>query len=179
MKSALAAALALSLGLQPAARAELSGRDLEYQVKAALLLNFAKFVDWPPPSTPYFIVGVLGGDPFNFSLDQVMREKAVNGRPIMIRRVTQTEDATFCDLLFVSASERKRVAQVLAAVAHRPVLTVSDLSGFTAGGGIIQFYEEDGRIRFEVNLEAAQHAGLRIHAQLLRLAKITDKRRPG
>jgi hypothetical protein len=177
VKAALAAALAFSLAFQPATRAELSGRDLQYQVKAALLLNFAKFVEWPPPTTPYFIVGVIGFDPFNFSLDRVMDGKAVNGRPIMVRRLTQPGDATYCDLVFVSASERKRLPQILGAVAHRPVLTVSDLSGFTAGGGTIQFYEEEGRIRFEVNLEAAQRAGLRIQAQLLRLAKITDKRR--
>ena len=147
----------------------------EYQVKAAFLFNFAKFVEWPTeafsdPDAP-LVITVFGEDPFNGSLEAV-RGKLVNNRKLTIRRVKEIQDIGKSNVLFVSPSARKELARILEALQGQNVLTVGEDGVFTQCGGIINFVKEDNRVRFEVNVTAAERAGLKISSRLLALARI-------
>jgi hypothetical protein len=147
----------------------------EYQLKAVFLFNFAKFVEWPPrsfadPHDP-FTICVLGENPFGSALDDAVRGKTVANRPIAIRLVANGQQARTCQILFVSASERKRVNAILEALRNCCVLTVGDTEDFTENGGIVQFRMKDARVRIEIDAEAAERAGLRISSKLLSLAE--------
>ena len=147
----------------------------EYQLKAVFLFNFAKFVEWPPqafasPRDP-FAICVLGDSPFGAALDDAVRGKTVEARPIAIRLVSSGEQARTCQILFVSASERKNMRGLLEALRSRCVLTVGDTEDFTANGGIVRFKMKDGRVRIEIDADAAGRANLRISSRLLSLAE--------
>ena len=147
----------------------------EYQVKAAFLFNFAKFVEWPTeafsnPNAP-LVITVFGEDPFNGSLEAV-KGKLVNNRKLTIRRVKDIQDIGKTNVLFVSPSAKKELARILEAQQGQSVLTVGEDGVFTQCGGIINFVKEDNRVRFEVNVSAAERAGLKISSRLLALARI-------
>jgi hypothetical protein len=167
--AALALAAALLLGL-PA----LAQRPSEYQVKAAYLYGFGRFVEWPANAPvardASFVVCVLGDDPFGMLLDQAAEGGLVKNKPVTVRRISRPEEGGDCDTLFVSASERPRLARILAVLGRQPVLTVGDSPEFTQRGGMIGFSMEGSRVRFTVNLPAAQDAGLMLQSELLRVA---------
>jgi len=146
----------------------------EYQVKAAFLYNFAKFVDWPPqafktPEEP-FVICILGQDPFGRALDVVVSGKNVGGRPGAVRRASDAHQAVGCQILFVSSSERKQVLSILAAARQPGVLTVGEVGNPTAQGVAIAFILTGGRVRFQVNLACAEEEKLRFSSKLLSLA---------
>jgi hypothetical protein len=146
----------------------------EYQVKSALLLNFVRYSDWPAtafanPSSPY-IVGVTGRDPFGKDLEKVFERKTVKGRSFVLRRVSGEQEMRACHLLFVSSSERRRARDLLQKLSGAPVLTVGDFPDFLDHGGIINFVITDGSVRFEINLEPARGAQLKLDANLLKVA---------
>ncbi len=148
----------------------------EYQVKAVFLLNFAKFVEWPNNSPgdahdPASLC-IVGDDPFGAILNQTVRGKAVNGHELAVKRFKRGEDARGCQIVFISSSETKRLHGILESLKGTSVLTVGETEGFAQRGGIINFVLEDNRVHFEVNVEAAERAGLRISSKLLSLAKI-------
>ena len=147
-------------------------RPREYQVKAAYLYGFGRFVEWPDAAAPAdtFVLCVLGDDPFGPLLDQVAEGGVVKKRPVTVRRIGRPEDGARCDTLFVSASEQSRLARILAALDHRPVLTVGDSPEFAQRGGMIGFTVDGGRVRFLVNLVAARDAGLMLQSELIRVA---------
>jgi hypothetical protein len=148
----------------------------EYQIKAAFLFNFAKFVEWPPAAFPGasspFVIGVLGENPFGGDLERTIRGKTVGNRRFVIKEVASMAEARDCHILFISTSERKRLAEVLEALRGVSVLTVGEMDGFTEGGGMINFAREarGTRVRFQVNNEAAKKAGMKISSKLLSLA---------
>lgn len=159
------------------ARAE-PGTSKEGQVKAAFLLNFVQFVDWPAarfpePGTPISI-GILGVDPFGSYLDEIVHGEIVKNRALIIRRSQQIEELKACHVLFISRSEAARLAPALEALGDASVLTVGETDGFCAAGGIINFFLQGSNVRFEVNLAAAQRRGLKMSAQLLRVSKIVS-----
>jgi hypothetical protein len=164
----LAALLAIPAGV----RAQAAG---EYDLKAAFLYNFAKFVDWPPSAFPEpnasFRICVLGRDPFGGSLQAAVGGEEIAGHKLTVVRTDSLSKPTGCQILFISRSERDHAAQVLAAVRESPVLTVADTPGFLEQGGIINFLLEGGKVRFEINKEAADKAGLTISSKLLQLAR--------
>lgn len=148
----------------------------EYQVKAAFLYNFTKFVDWPPQTfktdrDPIRIC-VLGQDPFGNALAQAVAGKTVLGRALVLSWLSVPGHATECQVLFISSSERKHLGAILGALRTSAVLTVGETDGFGAQGGIVNFKLEDGRIRLEVNVEAAGRAKLGISSKVLNLAEI-------
>ena len=150
----------------------------EYQVKAAFLYNFAKFVEWPPqafknPQDPIAIC-ILGQNPFGDALEQTVRGKMIDTRTFSIRQVTDARQASACHILFVSSSERKRARSVLGEL-KSSVLTVGEADGFTSDGGIVNFKIEEGRIQIQINVEAAEQEKLRISSKLLSLAQIVRK----
>jgi hypothetical protein len=148
----------------------------EYQVKAAFIYNFAKFVEWPqqPASGAAgpMALCVLGQDPFGGALEDVVSGKVVNGRALVVRQVRDVQHSSDCHILFVSASERKRIGSILEVVRGKEILTIGDMERFAAEGGVINLKLEDGRIRIEINLEAAHRQSLRISSKLLNLAEI-------
>jgi hypothetical protein len=180
LRLALAVALS-SLGLLPAARepAE-TPPPSEYEVKAAYLYHFAKFVTWPPDAADEpgsFVITLLGEDPFGAALDAVLRGKTIDGKQVLVRRAPRVADVGRSQILFVSASESGRLPAILDALEAAPgTLTVGDMDGFAARGGVIGFRLEGNRIRLDVSLAAAERARLRISSQLLRLARIVDAR---
>lgn len=148
----------------------------EYQVKAAYLFNFLKFVEWPDqsfadPLAP-IVIGVVGEDPFGNALPQVVIGKTVQGRDLVIRIYHAGEDLRGAHILFISASERKRLPMILSSLRGSSVLTVADTAGFLEAGGMIQFLNENGRVRFAINVDATGRAKLNMSSKLLGLAKV-------
>ncbi len=149
-------------------------KPTEYQVKAAYLYNFGRFVKWPPglaaDKGDSFLVCVLGRDPFGSILDSTLAGEALEGKPVVIRRIAKPQDAADCRILFVSSTEENHLKEILAAIDQAGVLTVSDIPGFSRRGGMIQFVVEGDRIRFEINLATAESAKLVLSSELLKVA---------
>jgi hypothetical protein len=147
----------------------------EYQVKAAFLFHFAQFVDWPPQtfkdaSSP-LIYCTVGEDPFQGALETSLSGKTIGSHPLRVQHFKGTEDIRGCQVLFIAAEEKKREAAALVAVKGNAVLTVGETEHFTEEGGMIGFRLEENKIRFAINLDAAEKAKLKISARLLALAK--------
>lgn len=145
----------------------------EYQVKAAFLKNFALFVEWPEGdlagSNGPFSICVIGSHPFGNAL-QALKGTKLRNRPVTVREIRDIHDAGMCHVLFVSASEQARLPEILAATRKKPILTVSDIDHFSRSGGIIGFIIVQDRVRFDVNLTAAERVRLKLSSQLLKLA---------
>ncbi len=153
----------------------------EYQLKAVFLMNFAKFVEWPTTAfrsaqSPVTIC-VLGEDPFGHDLDDVVRGQVAGDRALAVKRLAQVQREDNCHVLFVSAAEKARTERVLGVLKSAPTLTVGEGDDFAAAGGMIGLFIEDNKVRFDVNLEAAERAGLKISSKLLKLAKNVRERR--
>jgi len=146
----------------------------EYEVKAAYLYNFGRFVGWPskPPSDEAgsFAICVLGHDPFGTTLDATLAGEAIDGKSVVLRRISKPQDTSNCRILFISASEGSQLKEILARLDKMSVLTVSDIPQFTRRGGMVQFILEENKVRFEINLAAAERAGLSLSSQLLKVA---------
>jgi hypothetical protein len=149
----------------------------EYEVKAAFIYNFARFVDWPvrPGAPTGLALCVVGKDPFGRALD-ALEGKAVGDRKLQIRRVSDPESLAGCDMVFISASEQHRLAAILRALRSSPALTIGDTRGFAEQGVMINFYLEGDRVRFEVNPDSATGAGVKISSKLLRLGRLVGER---
>jgi hypothetical protein len=167
----LAVCLLCSLSVPPDARADIPQAG-EYQVKAAFILNFANYVEWPGGSLSRdtITIGILGQDPFGGALDS-LRGKTVRGRRVVIRRYDEPEEAVSANILFISASERGVLQHVLKVVRGRSILTIGDSRGFADTGVMINMVVLQKRVGFEVNLLAARRAGLLVSSQLLKLAR--------
>jgi len=173
-------ARALALGVWLLSCGALPGQTLaasaqEYQVKAAFLYNFAKFVDWPgePAGTGApLVITVFGKDPFGPALENIVLGRTVNGRPLVIRRTSRLEELLPCHILFISSSEKRRLAEILQALKSASVLTVSDMEEFLRLGGTVRFFVEENKVRFGINLEAARRTELKISSKLLSLARL-------
>lgn len=152
----------------------------EYEVKAAFLLNFTKFVDWPAaaftaPNAPLTIC-VLGRDPFGRVLDQIVQGEAVDGHKLEVRRITEAPPAGSCQVVFVNPSEED-LTKLLSGF-RAGVLTVGEGETFVRRGGVIGFVIENRRVRFDINRSAAERAGLRLSSRLLSVAKSVEGGRP-
>jgi hypothetical protein len=171
-RPALALLLAVFFAIPGNARAQAAE---EYELKAAFLYNFAKFVDWPPAAFPdpnaSFRICVLGKDPFGGSLQDAVGGEEIAGHKLIVVRTNFLPKPAGCQILFISRSERDQTAQILLAVKDSPVLTVGDSPGFLEQGGVINFLLEGTKVRFEINNEAAVRARLTISSKLLQLAR--------
>ena len=148
-----------------------TAQQTEYSVKAAFILNFLKFIEWPTESGP-FKVTVLGKNPFGSSLDDVFKGKTVRGRKIQVKYGTwgQQIDA---DLVFVPASERERFGE-LSSLANKPIVVVGESPGFAKKHGMINFILVQDRVVFEINPKIAKSSKVKLSSKLLQLAKIVD-----
>ena len=164
---ALAAGLCLAGG---AARA--GGPEPAMAVKAAYLVKLAPFVEWPvaafPASNSPLYVCVAGDDPFGPILDDALQGQKLGDHPMAVRRLGRIEHGETCQILYVAGSKGQAPAEALRAVDGAPMLTVTDKD--RGGGGVVQFVNLNGRIRFEIDLAAAARNGLAISSKLLGLA---------
>ena len=156
-----------------------SRKSTEYDVKAAYIYNFGKFIRWPasisPASNEPFAICVLGKNPFGPALEATVKGESIEGRKLGVRYLASMAEASGCRILFVSNSEERHVGAVLEEAGRRPILTVSDIPGFVDRGGDIEFVAVGEKIRFKVNLVAAEKAGLSLSSELLKVA-VTVKR---
>ena len=146
----------------------------EYQIKAAFLYNFVKFVDWPTqayagPTSPT-VIGILGENMFGHNLEQAIHNKVIHHHSLQFKQFDSAAEVTNCQVLFISASERNRFPQILAALRGKSILTVSESGHFIPDGGMINFIIVDRKVRFQINNRAARQAGLIISSDLLNLA---------
>jgi YfiR/HmsC-like len=172
-------AVAISLLAMGASTASAEDMTSEYQVKGAFLLNFTSFVEWPAtafsaPKEP-LVLGIFSKNPFGVALDQMAKTKTIDGRPILIRVVSDPSALRSCHVVFFPASQMRGADQVMAALADLSILTVGEVSGFTERGGMINFVIEDHHVRFEVNPSSAERGHLRMSSKLLQLAIIVGR----
>jgi hypothetical protein len=168
-----AIALGAALLAVPIAQAQ-SSKPTDYEVKAAYLYNFGRFVEWPAKVTTTrsdsFTICVLGEDPFGRALDVTLAGEMIGNQKVAARRISSPGDSVDCRILFISSSEANRLNKIIDALDTSAVLTVSDIPQFSRHRGMIQLVLQENRIRFEVNLTATQHAGLTLSSELLKLA---------
>ena len=153
-------------------------KPTEYQVKAAFLYNFAKFVEWPDKASPKrshtIIIGVLGESSTSEALEPFM-DRQVKSYKTVVKHFKKPRDLTFCHILFISASEEPRLEGILKTLRGSNILTVGEVKGFSQLGGIINFIIVENKVRFEINVKAAEEAGLNMSSKLLKLARIVEK----
>ena len=144
----------------------------EYEIKAAYLLNFTRYVEWPPAALAAqgaFTICVLGADPFGATLDRLVRDRAVEGRRIGVRRLRPSERATGCHIAYLGGGTAA-LGGARARLGPGPVLLVGDGADFASSGGVIGFVLEEQTVRFQINAEAARSRGLRISSRVMTLA---------
>ena len=173
---------ALALWLLPCAAGAQTAADTEQQMKAGFIYNFALFTDWPAPSfkdagSP-IVICIAGGNDTLGSFTY-LKEKKIKSRPVIVCAPEDTATTPPCHIIYIPATNKAEAANLLKRVSGPGVLTIGDADGFCGFGGIISFYREGDKLRFEINTDAAQRAGLKLSSQLLKLAKIaTDKDAP-
>lgn len=158
----------------------------EYEVKAAFIYNFAKFVEWPEDvmgNGRPFVIGIVGDDPFGDLIDEAVSRKNVRDERMTVKRFSKIEEAVDSRILFVSRSEEENLTEILKHLSQTPVLTVSDIERFAGKGGMVQLVMDQNRVHFAVNVAAFERASLKPSSQLLKLARIVpddgaDKRLP-
>jgi hypothetical protein len=150
----------------------------EYQVKSAFIYNFTKFVDWPDnafaTTNAPLVIGIVGEDFFGKNLDAVVANESLRGHPLVVKRFQSGDEVTGCHILFISRSEKEKLDDTLNQLNGRHVLTVGDTTGFTARGVMVNLLVVQGSVKMEINLKAAEQAGLQISSKLLGLAKIVE-----
>ena len=142
-------------------------------IKAAFLYNFAKFTEWPAlQPAAIIVVCVVGNDRIASTLVETVRGQKINGHALEVRRPLDSTSWRSCHVLFVADAEARQLASGLGGIGTLPVLTVSDGKGFCRGTGIVELYVDSERMRFAINVDAAEHSGLRLSSRLLALATI-------
>jgi hypothetical protein len=169
----IAAFAALMFALPAFAQSE--ARPSEVQIKAAFLYKFGEFVQWPPAAfgragAP-FTIGVLGAEELASVLEQLVVDRTVQGRPIVVRRLRRGESLAGLHVLFIGQAETPRLAETLAAARSYSVLTVTEAENALASGAMINFVADDSRVRFDVALPSAERGQLKISSRLLAVAR--------
>lgn len=148
----------------------------EYNLKAAYLYNFANFVKWPPErfadETAPIVVAIVGEDPFGKLLERTFKDKKVGKRPLQLERFEDASKLADCHVLFVSRSEKKSFAKIVEYGKPRSILIVTEMDGAIGHGGIVNFFIEKKRVRFEIQIDEAKRFKLTISSKLLQLARV-------
>jgi hypothetical protein len=177
----LAAVVTTIAARLPVLSADGDPRLTEYQVKAAYLYNFVRFIEWPPEALPPpgepFVVAILGDDPFGTVLDRAFTGKLIADRPATVVRLREPGDALRAQIVFISASESGALARIATTPPVRGMLTVGDIPEMAREGAIIAFRIEGNKVRFDINLRQSDRAGLKLSSQLLKVATIVGEER--
>ncbi len=182
ISSIIILALIISIPAAPGQGSSMSAKQVnEYRLKAAYLLNFAKFISWPDkafatPQAP-FVIGILGNNPFGDSLTPLTSRK-VRNRTIELRYFNKIDEVKPCQILFISHSKKESIPNILAACNNMPIFTISGIKGFIHKGGMLEFITINEHLHFSINLAQAQTQGLGVEAQLLALATEVIKANP-
>lgn len=149
--------------------------SMESKLKAAFIYNFAKFVEWPASAAndttdQPFVIGILGDDRVIKEL-MAIEDKTVKGKKLRVKTLSNTKRINGCHVIFISASEENNLITILNALKNKDILTVSDINNFIEKGGIIGFVRMENKIRFDINIKAAEKSGLKIRSDLLSLAR--------
>jgi hypothetical protein len=146
----------------------------ESQIKAAFLLNFAKYVEWPAEAFAYtnspIVVVIFDDDELSMAFQKVAEGKIISGRRIEFKRAVRPEECGICHVLFVGTREPRQVGQILERLRKTSVLTVGACDEFLDKGGIINLAQRDRKVRLDISLTSARQARLRISSQLLSVA---------
>ena len=153
-------------------------KEIEHKLKAAYLFHFLQFAEWPDSvfeneKSP-IILAVLGKDPFGKILDETVMSEKIGDHPIIIKRFQSFNQLDFCHVLYIGSSEKYTFRNILKHIGESPVLTISDIDGFSEQGGNISFYLEENKVRFAINMQTLKQADLKVSSKLLRLAKIIN-----
>jgi len=147
----------------------------EYQIKAAFIYNFTKFVKWPEPdfttSNAPIVIGYITNNPFGPELENTLRGRTLHSRPFVCRHIENAYEAKQVHVLFISLDNPHYNQALLQQLGSAPVLTIAEDEGFVKSGGMIEFFLEKGKVRFNLNMPAAKRAGLSINARLQALAR--------
>jgi hypothetical protein len=147
----------------------------EYEVKAAFLYNFLKFIEWPDKDSSYysgsFNICVFGEDPLADALESI-QDETIGQKQVVVKHVNALQQAKSCHVLFISSSEEENLEQITRALKGMNILLVGDTEGYAQKGVLINFYMEQNKVRFEINADAVKWSGLRMSSKLLNLAKI-------
>ena len=166
----------LAVGRVAAFAAEKGPGTAEYQLKAAFLFKITKFTEWPASafasSNAPMVIGIVGDDSFGKTVEDAVSGEVVRDHPLVVKRLRADEDLRSCHVLFISRSEKDRVAKVLEKIKGRPVLTAGDTKDFAERGGIVNLLLVQDTVKLEINQSAAEEAGLQISAKLMKLARI-------
>ncbi len=175
LRSARILALLLGIHLLRATKGLAQNPLSESQAKATCLFNFLKFVEWPEDAFPDplapIVIGIVGSNPFGNVLSHVVGGKTVQGRALVIRTYRAGEDMRGSHILYISASEEKRLPQILSSLRGSSVLTVADMDRFLAAGGMIRLLTEGKQVRFTIDVNATGHARLKLSSKLLSVAR--------
>lgn len=152
------------------------------EVKAAFLYNFATFSEWPSEAfsneNSPFVIGVLGENPFGNALNDIVSNESKNGHPLTIKYFTKVEEAKHCHILFINVNKTDIQSQMFAALKKKPVLTLGDAPDFLNKGGMVRFFIENNKLRFQINLDTVKESNIVISSKLLRLAEISNNTKP-
>jgi hypothetical protein len=173
----------LCLGLVPAnclAAAPDQPTD-EYQVKAAFIYNFAKFIQWPPSTfqnaNEPFAICIMGQDPFARSLEDTVAGRAIEGHPLSVHHISGLKQVAGCQIVFIGSAENKRSLPALDEIRTPGILTIGESDSTGASGVIINFRLDGNKVRFDIDLVAADREKLRISSRLLSLAHLVESNR--
>lgn len=148
----------------------------EYEIKAAFIYNFSKFIEWPSSAfanaNSPMVIGILGKDPFGSTLEDAVKDKNVDGRKLVIKRYKNVKDAGACHILFISSSEQDQLSKILDSLKGTNVLTVGEMKKFAQRKGMIGFVMHNDKVGLEINIDSAKQAKLKISSKLLNLAKV-------
>ena len=167
--------LLLAALLVAAASAAPPARQIDYQLKAGYLFNFAKFIDWPPPplaAGDAFRIGVLTDDGARTIIAETLRGRVIDGHPVVVLLLAPDDDPSTCRIVFIPRSSPVTPAQFRARLPNTAVLLVGEKDGFASAGGEIGFVPRGDNLRYQVNLAAAQRVGLKLSARLASLAEV-------
>lgn len=173
-------ALAWVLFLSALGKATIARADLpsEYELKAALLYNFARFTEWPEDAfgsdADPFLIAVVGDDPFGHLLDDAVHGRSINGRPIVLARWRTPEEVKPCHILFIAIADPDELRRVAATQSGRPVLTMSDKPLFANEGGIVGLDLEADRVHMTINMGSLRRSGVQVSSKLLALSRLIE-----
>jgi hypothetical protein len=177
-KSMRALSLGFFLAVGPSAASPTHGDPAvtnEYTVKAAFLFHFSQFVEWPASTVPSpnspLTYCTVGDDPFLGELDETLKGKSVGNHALAVLHLTARDPIDGCQILFIRSSEKKSFSEVSTKAERYSILTVGESEHFTRDGGMIGFFLENNRVRFDINLDATKRANLKVSSRLLLLAR--------
>jgi len=176
--AALAPATAALILLIATAAAPAQSKPSEYDIKAAYLFNFGKFMRHSTAYVPRatFDICILGHDPIGRTIDDIAANESIDNLPVRVIRIPDVTNAKSCRIVYITASEDVHLREDMAILAGTDVLTVSDSPTFLQVGGMVQFVLVSNHVRFAVNLNALNRSHLALSSELLRVAaSVTGK----